>query len=206
MLPAGEILDSILHEFDLPLRHTFTISRASTTVQPTLIVELQADGHHGYGEATTNSYYGVTVDANGRSGLAVAVADRYLGESARSRGPLLSELAAALPDESFAQCALDQAAHDLWGKLQAGPVLRLWGLDDRDDAPVRITRSASTRSNVMVAKLQEIPDWPVYKIKLGTTDDLEIVRELREHTDATFRVDANCGWTADETIAQLARH
>jgi len=29
---------------------------------------------------------------------------------------------------------------------------------------------------------------------------LEIVRQLRRHTDAVFRVDANCGWTADETI------
>ena len=49
--------------------------------------------------------------------------------------------------------------------------------------------------------MQEFPGWPVYKIKLGTDHDLEIVRELRRHTDAVFRVDANCGWTADEAIA-----
>ena len=53
--------------------------------------------------------------------------------------------------------------------------------------------------------MQEFPGWPVYKIKLGTPDDLEIVRELREHTDAVFRVDANCGWTADETIDNRGR-
>jgi L-alanine-DL-glutamate epimerase-like enolase superfamily enzyme len=52
----------------------------------------------------------------------------------------------------------------------------------------------------MVQKLNEMPGWPVYKIKLGTPDDLAIVHELRRHTDATFRVDANCGWTADQTI------
>jgi L-alanine-DL-glutamate epimerase-like enolase superfamily enzyme len=52
----------------------------------------------------------------------------------------------------------------------------------------------------MVEKLNEMPGWPVYKIKLGTPDDLNIVRELRRHTDATFRVDANCGWTAEQTI------
>ena len=45
-----------------------------------------------------------------------------------------------------------------------------------------------------------MPGWPVYKIKLGTADDLGIVRELRSHTDALFRVDANCGWTAEQTI------
>ncbi|MCA9234960.1 MAG: dipeptide epimerase, partial [Planctomycetales bacterium] len=43
---------------------------------------------------------------------------------------------------------------------------------------------------------------PIYKIKLGTPHDLEIVRELRRHTRAVFRVDANCAWTADEAIAK----
>jgi L-alanine-DL-glutamate epimerase-like enolase superfamily enzyme len=46
-----------------------------------------------------------------------------------------------------------------------------------------------------------MPGWPIYKIKLGTKHDLDIVRELRKHTDAVFRVDANCGWNADEAIA-----
>ena len=37
-----------------------------------------------------------------------------------------------------------------------------------------------------------------------TANDLEIVRALRERTDATFRVDANCAWGADETIENSA--
>ncbi len=53
----------------------------------------------------------------------------------------------------------------------------------------------------MAAKLQEAPGWPIYKIKLGGGQDIEIIQELRKHTDATFRVDANCGWTADHAIA-----
>ena len=31
--------------------------------------------------------------------------------------------------------------------------------------------------------------------------DLAVVRELRQHTKATFRVDANCAWTAEQTLA-----
>ena len=49
--------------------------------------------------------------------------------------------------------------------------------------------------DVMVAKMQEFAGWPIYKIKLGTPRRPEIVAELRRHTDAVFRVDANCGWT-----------
>ena len=47
--------------------------------------------------------------------------------------------------------------------------------------------------------MTELP-WPIYKIKLGTKEDIAIVAELRKHTDAIFRIDANCGWTVPETI------
>ena len=53
----------------------------------------------------------------------------------------------------------------------------------------------------MVRKMREFDGWPIYKIKLGTPDDLAIVRELRRHTEALFRVDANCAWTAEQTLA-----
>src|SRR5439155_10646920 len=55
-----------LHAFDLPLRHTFTISRESISSQPTLIIELIQDGISGYGEATSNKYYGFTIERMAR--------------------------------------------------------------------------------------------------------------------------------------------
>jgi L-alanine-DL-glutamate epimerase-like enolase superfamily enzyme len=51
----------------------------------------------------------------------------------------------------------------------------------------------------MVAKMNEFP-WPVYKIKLGAPDDIAIMKALRAHTDAVFRVDANAGWTLDQAL------
>ena len=51
----------------------------------------------------------------------------------------------------------------------------------------------------MVEKMEEQP-WPIYKIKLGTDQDLKIIEALRAHTDAAFRVDANCAWTPEQTI------
>jgi L-alanine-DL-glutamate epimerase-like enolase superfamily enzyme len=104
-----------------------------------------------------------------------------------------------LHENPFAQCALDQAAYDLWGKKLGQPVYRLWGLTTDNVPPTDYTIGIDDL-DVMVAKMNEFPGWPVYKIKLGTDHDLEIVRELRRHTDAVFRVDANCGWTPDEAI------
>jgi L-alanine-DL-glutamate epimerase-like enolase superfamily enzyme len=186
------------HAFDLPLRHTFTISRESTSVQQTLIVELSDGQHSGYGEATTNSYYGMTLE-NMRNSLERV---RHTVESLDTLDPpvLWQMVAADLQNCPFALCALDQAAYDLWGKQQGKPVYELWGLKTDRIPDSNFTIGIDTL-DTMVAKLQEMPDWPIYKIKLGTVHDMEIVRELRKHTNAVFRVDANCGWHADKAIA-----
>jgi L-alanine-DL-glutamate epimerase-like enolase superfamily enzyme len=54
----------------------------------------------------------------------------------------------------------------------------------------------------MVEKMQEKP-WPIYKIKLGTPDDIAIVEALRKHTNAVLRVDANAGWTTEEALEKI---
>jgi len=185
-------------QFDLPLRHVFTISRGSTAVQSTLVVQLSVGDVHGYGEATTNSFYGATIESMSASLESV----RSLVEGALLKDPLelIAALARKLPGQEFALSALDQAIHDLWGKLRRKPVYQLWGLKT-DKIPLSDYTLGIDTPEKMVAKMREMPGWPIYKIKLGTADDLAIVRELRRHTDATFRVDANCGWTPDQTIA-----
>jgi len=187
----------LLHAFDLPLRHAFTISRGSYRVQPTLIVQLDEDGLSGFGEATTNPYYGVTLEgmASALHAVAPLLAARRLDDPA----DLWDELRPCLQAHPFAQCALDQAAHDLWGQQQGQRVHRLWGLSDEQLPPSSYTIGID-RIDVMVARLREFPGWPVYKIKLGTPHDVAIVQALRRHTEAVFRVDANGAWSPREAL------
>lgn len=190
------------HAFDLPLRHPFTISRGTVTVQPTLIVELDDGEHQGFGEATTNDYYGMTM-----SRMCEALEQvRGVVESTTSLDPpaLWDTLAPKLADVPFALCALDQACYDLWGKQRGKPVYELLGLH-LDHLPKSNFTIGIDTIDRMVAKLKEVPDWPIYKIKLGTRHDIEIVEQLRQHTSATIRVDANCGWTPAETITNSHR-
>jgi L-alanine-DL-glutamate epimerase-like enolase superfamily enzyme len=51
----------------------------------------------------------------------------------------------------------------------------------------------------MKNKMEELP-WPIYKIKLGTAHDIELITYLQKYTKSVFRVDANCAWTTEETI------
>lgn len=187
----------ILHPFDLLLRHTFTIAHDSRDVQPTLIVELRDGGLSGFGEATTNNYYGITLESMTEAlEGARQLIERYEWGTPED---LWQRAHPFLKDNPFAQCALDVAAHDLFAKRSELPLYRQWGLST-DRIPATNYTIGIDTVDKMVEKLKEFP-WPLYKIKLGTDHDLEIVRELRKHTTAAFRIDANCAWTADEAIA-----
>jgi L-alanine-DL-glutamate epimerase-like enolase superfamily enzyme len=188
-----------LHRFDLHTRHPFTTSRSSTQVRSAVVVELEQDGRRGYGEAPETASYGGDAAAT----QAVLEGLRPRIEAARLDDPadLWEQVGPLLAGTPSAQCALDVAAHDLWGKLRGTPVWKLWGLQIDRTPPSDYTIGIDT-VDVMVAKLAEMPGFSVYKIKLGTPRDLDLVRTLRRHTEAVFRVDVNGGWTAEQTIAR----
>ncbi len=195
-----------LRDLRLPMRHAFTITHGTTTVQHNLLVELRQDGMSGYGEAAASRAYAESAADAVRAALEAArpVIGR---ETLDDPAALWERIVAVLGSNRFALCALDEAAHDLWGRLRGAPVWRLWGLELRDLPPSNYTIGIDA-VETMLAKMREFDGWPVYKIKLGTPDDLAIVRELRRHTDAVFRIDANTAWSAEQTIAfapELAR-
>lgn len=188
-----------LHQFELPLKHPFTISRGTLLTQPTLIVELTQAGARGFGEATTNTYYGQTMArmSEALENLRQPLADTEL-ESPEKTWNRFDEV---LRSDRFAQCALDQAMWDLWGRLKQKRVYELWGAtaDPKTFPRSNYTIGIDTIPK-MIEKLREYPDWPIYKIKLGTEDDVAIIRELRKCTNSVFRVDANCGWSPEQTV------
>lgn len=186
----------ILHPFNLQLKHTFTISRKSHKVQPSLIVELKDGNLSGFGEATSNPYYDITVDK--------MIGDinkiKKLIESLSYLNPdeFWSQIYPLLKDDMFALCALDTAFNDLYARKKGLKLYKLWQLNPINNPMSNYTIGIDTIDK-MVFKMQELP-WPIYKIKLGTKEDIAIIKALRKHSDAIFRIDANCAWGADETI------
>ncbi len=188
----------ILHEIALPMRHAFTITHGTTIVQRNLVVELRQDSVSGYGEGAPSKAYPRYSVESMRTALEAA---RPQIESEKLDDPaaLWERMLPALGENRFALCALDEAAHDLWGKLRGAPVWKLWGLELRNLPPSNYTIGLDSMEH-MIAKMREFDGWPIYKIKLGSDDDMAIVRELRRHTDAIFRIDANTAWTAEQTL------
>ena len=98
----------------------------------------------------------------------------------------------------FLLCAFDEAYNDLFARRKGIKLYEHWNLDISKLPQSNYTIGIDTIEN-MVFKMKEMP-FPIYKIKLGTKNDLAIVKELRMHSNAIFRIDANCAWTAHETI------
>ncbi|HYC40767.1 MAG TPA: dipeptide epimerase [Chitinophagaceae bacterium] len=186
----------------LRFRHPFTISKGTKTHQPTLIVELQHLGFTGYGEAPAISYYDITVEK--------MIADL------EAKRPVLEKFAFTVPERywhflhhlfprnSFLICALDMAGWDLFGKMRRTKLYECWKADPRMNDPLTDYTIGIDTPEKMVEKIRERP-WPIYKIKVGTPNDLALLQELRKHTDAVFRVDANAGWDLKTALTLIPR-
>jgi L-alanine-DL-glutamate epimerase-like enolase superfamily enzyme len=188
--------------YNLKFRHPFTISKGTKTHQPTFIVELEHMGIKGYGEAPAIAYYNIPVEK--------------MAQDLERKKPFIEKFALTdperywhylhhlIPENNFLVCALDIAAWDLFGKLRKKKLYELWNGDINNNPVCDYTIGIDTIEK-MIEKMKEKP-WPIYKIKVGTFHDIDIVKALRENTSSTLRVDANAGWdleTAMTLIPQL---
>ena len=189
---------------DLPLRHPFRISRGVQERAHALLVSVEADGVTGIGEAAPDSsgYYGEKVET-------MLAAVLYL-EARLPDDPLLREDALAGMDAALhhghgaLKSALDMALWDYAGKRAGQPVYRLLGLSP-DRAPLTSLTIGIDAPEQMAQRAREAAGYPILKIKVGTEQDVERVRAIRDVTDATLRVDANAAWTPKEALRAIER-
>ena len=185
---------------ELRTKHPFIIARGGRSDYRTIWVRLRDDdGNEGWGEAAPSKFYGETAESV-LAALNVYVAgmpaDPFdLEETERA-------WASTLRINAAARSALSAALHDLVGKRLGIPVYRLWGLDPAKAPKSTFTIGLDTPERIRL-KVAEAAEYPILKVKLGTEDDVEILRTIRDITDKEIRVDANCGWTVKRAIAML---
>ena len=187
---------SINTEFQYP----FTISNGRTkTHQPALVVALSLGRFTGYGEAPAITYYNITVEQM----IADLEAKKTFVEKFALTEPerYWHYLHHLFPQNPFLVCALDMACWDLSGKMKGQPLYKLWQTEWKN-IPLCDYTIGIDSIDKMVEKIKENP-WPVYKIKLGSEDDIKIIKSLRAATDKPFRVDVNGGWALEEALEKI---
>ena len=187
--------------FNLKFRHPFTISKGTKTHQPTLVVGLENFGWEGYGEAPAISYYNIPVekmieDLEHKKSFV----EKFAFTDPERYWHYLHHL---FPQNSFLVCALDIAAWDMYGKMKRKKLYEFWNADISKNPLTDYTIGIDTVDK-MIGKVKEKP-WPIYKVKVGTPDDISIVKALRESTGAILRVDANAAWDLDTALKLIPR-
>ena len=180
-----------------PFHHPFTTAHGLKTHQPALLIALTFNGVTGFGEAPAIHYYDVTVDGMIAQLISkIEVLQRYAYTEPDRFWHFCHHL---FPDQHFLICALDMAYWDMYAKMNRKTIFELnelrWGQVPLTDYTIGIDTL-----DKMIEKVNEKP-WPIYKIKMAGRQDLDIIKSLRQHTDAVFRVDANASWTLEDALA-----
>jgi L-Ala-D/L-Glu epimerase len=184
---------------DLKLSTPFRISRGVQYTSPNVIVAIKYNEHTGYGEASPSEYYGESVETV----LAcIAMFAGNLGDDPFVIEDIMRHLNKIMRLNPSAKAAVDMALYDIVGKILGVPLYKLLGLNPARTPHTSFTIGIDTPAQ-MATKALLAQDYPILKIKVGTKHDLEIIRAIRDVTNAVIRVDANAAWTPKEAIRNI---
>jgi L-alanine-DL-glutamate epimerase-like enolase superfamily enzyme len=184
---------------DLTLTTPFRISRGVQHTSPNVIVQINHDDYTGYGEAAPDQYYGESQETV----LAcIAMFAGNLGDDPFVIDDITRHLDKVIRLNPSAKAAVEMALYDIVGKILGVPLYKLLGLN-----PARTPHTSFTigidSPEQMAKKALAARDYPILKIKVGTKHDLDILKAIRDVSNAVIRVDANTAWTPKEAIKSI---
>ena len=184
-------------------KHPFIIARGGSSEWRVVWVTVTDDnGEQGWGEAAPSRFYGETADT------VVAALQRYApvleGMDPWALESIETELAKTLRFNASARTGISAALHDLAAKRLGVPLWKMWGLDPGMAPRSSFTIGIPEDMDTLRSRVEEAAEYPVLKVKLGSSRDEEIIHTVREAApDKILRVDANAAWTAKRALVMI---
>lgn len=191
------------HELlELGLKEAWSTARthANRTAQVIIVTLTDDDGVIGLGEAAPISRYGESPES-------VAAFLNRIEPSCLNANDVRSTMAclgSVSAEASAAKSAVNCALMDLAARRVDQPLHEYLGLGFREGRHLTsFSIGIDTPGNIQ-RKVQAAEDFPVLKIKLGSTHDDAILAAVRKAApDKTIRVDANEGWATREQALSM---
>jgi L-alanine-DL-glutamate epimerase-like enolase superfamily enzyme len=177
--------------YELELKHPFTIAKFSRTSTPLMLVQIEHEGHTGYGEASMVPYMG---ESHASAAAFLSKVDTAQLKYPFDFASVINYLDSLAPGNPAIKAAIDIALHDLKGKLLNKPCWQLTGSDPALMPFTSFTIGIDT-PEIIIKKIKEAEGFKVIKVKLGRDDDKELIKTIRSATDVPLYADANQGWT-----------
>lgn len=179
----------------LKLKQVFTISRGSKSEVRNVFLSITKNGITGFGEAGPNTRYDETAEKVVK--YFESLPENFFDSIEEADEiPNKLEQIQIKPVQS-AKTAIEMAWLDWWAKSKNQPLWKLWG-EKSPVGPVTTYTIGLDTPEKMQEKIRNAGQYPLYKIKLGTNRDREIIEAIREVTDKPLRIDANEGWKSLE--------
>lgn len=179
----------------------FRTAKAVRTDKETLLVRVRHGNVEGWGEAAPTDTYRQTL-VSAEETLA-AIAPRLTDANPFHLETILGSLIENHPDQLATIAAIDGALHDWIGKRLGLPVVHYLGLDERHMPLTSYTLGIDDPAAI-AKRAEKASEYPIFKVKTGSTDDAAMIRAIREVAPAkVIRIDANAAWTPDEAIERI---
>lgn len=182
---------------ELVLNDPFGLSRGTRTSVNNLFLRIE----NGWGEGAPIYYHGQDVHEMKN------LAEQWLRTNPdidRSIDVIVEGLFQRYPSQSSLIQAIDLALHDRWAKTFNRPLYQLWNLNT-DHLPHSSFTIGLDSFDIMMEKVKRAHEFPILKIKMGNDEDLKIIEEIYKRTNKILYLDANEGWSLNQTLERLPR-
>lgn len=192
----------------IPLRTPFKTALRTVEKIDDVVIQIESDsGLCGYGSAPP------TVAITGESKESILATLKHviepllINQSIQNISELCSKIQASCTGNSSAKACAEIAVYDLYAQLQNKPLYQVLG-----GSPALLNTDLTISANdtdIMIADCQDalIRGFSALKIKVGTNSTEDIQRLSRIYQSvagrASLRIDANQGWTAEQTVTVL---
>lgn len=181
-------------------KHVFRIAGGARKNTPILLVKLKYENFVGYGEASMPPLYGETIET---AQAFIKSLDYSTFTSPFKISSILKYVDQHAPRNSAAKAAIDLALHDLLGKMMNLPLYQYFKLEKKE---LKTSKTIGIDSpEIIEQRVVEAADFHYLKIKLGSDNDKEIIKAVRNVSDKPLFIDANQGWTnKEEALDKIA--
>lgn len=178
-------------QFELALKHPFSISKFTRTSTPLMLLKIAHEGVIGYGEASMVPYMGESYES---AALFLSRVDWQQIQYPFNFETIIAYLDSIAPGQPAIKAAIDIALNDIHGKLSNRPCYSIYGADPKKMPLTSYTVGIDTPA-IIREKLKDANAFKVIKVKLGRNNDKELIQTIRSVTHLPLFVDANQGWS-----------
>lgn len=188
----------------IPIRYKFNypfhISHGIRTHTPAIILQLSLHNHIAYGECPLPPY----LEENQESVTSFLQHLILPANVLTDIDDFITSLLKKQPRQSFAIACLDIALTNLKVKLDDSTGFEYFNTKRPNQAPNSLTLGFSD-FNELKLKIKSNPDKAMFKLKLGSKNDIELIQNFRSISKKPFIVDANQGWKDIEYAKEISQ-